>query len=93
MRTLDAIDLFQRGIPSFNIKGRNFVSSLPGGIFSLIIFSTMIFYASVKFVHLVSRHNPTVSSYKNEFFFDASEEVDLYESSVHFAFGVEGSDG
>ena len=90
MRTLDAIDLFQRGIPSFNIKGRTFVSSLPGGIFSLIIFSTMIFYASVKFVHLVSRHNPTVSSYKNEFFFDASEEVDLYESSVHFAFGVEG---
>ena len=90
MRTLDAIDLFPQGIPSFNIKGRDSVSSLSGGIFSLLIFAIMIFYSSVKFVHLISHHNPTVSSYKNEFYFDSSQEVDLYESSVHFAFGVEG---
>ena len=57
---------------------------------SVLIFALMTFYASVKFVHLISRHNPTISSHKQAFHFDSSEQVDLKESAIRFAFGVEG---
>ena len=61
MNTLDSFDLFQVDLPSFKVQGRNAISSLPGGIMSLIICFLMLFYASIKLVHLLSRYNPQVS--------------------------------
>ena len=57
---------------------------------SVFIYSILLFYASVKFVHLVTRHNPDISSHTQSFFFDSSKSVDLVASDVRVAFGIEG---
>ena len=57
---------------------------------SVIIFSLMLFYASIKFVHLLSRHNPSISSHKQAYAYDSTKVVDFNEDSVRVAFGVEG---
>ena len=90
METLDRIDLFKRPVPSFNIRGRTAISSLSGGIMSVIIFCLMLFYGSIKFVHLLSRHNPTISTHKQAFAYDSTKVIDLNQDSVRFAFGIEG---
>ena len=57
---------------------------------TLIIGILMLFYTSIKFVHLMSRHNPSISSHKQLFYYDSSEVVNLKESGVRMAFSVEG---
>lgn len=57
---------------------------------TLAIFTLMIFYASIKFVHLTTRHNPTISSHLKKFNFDSNEQINLSNQDVHVAFAVEG---
>ena len=76
-KTLDALDLFKLGLPTFNIRGRQAVSSVAGGIMTICILTVMMLYASIKFGHLVSRHNPNISSHKQQYYYDSSEVVDL----------------
>ena len=57
---------------------------------SVILKAVMLFYASIKFVHLASKHNPTVSSHTQAYAYDSTKEVDFKEDAVRVAFGVEG---
>lgn len=57
---------------------------------TLVIFTLMCFYASIKFVHLSTHHNPDVSAHSNTFFYDSSDKIDLYDFDTRVAFGVEG---
>lgn len=56
--TLDSFNLFRLSVPSFYVDGRTSVSSLSGGIMTMALLALMLLYASIKFVHLMSRHNP-----------------------------------
>ena len=77
-------------LPAFNLRGRHSVSSLTGGIMSVVIVAVIIFYTSVKFVHLTSRHNPSTSSMRQSYFYDSEKQVDLVQEGLRVAFGVEG---
>ena len=60
---LDHIDLFKQQVPSFNIRGRHSISSWPGGLMSFFIFFVIMIYGALKFVMLMSKGNPNVSTY------------------------------
>ena len=57
---------------------------------SVLIFSLMLFYGSIKFVHMISRANPALSQYKALNALDSDKVVDLNAENKRFAFGVEG---
>ena len=70
--------------------GRTAISSLSGGIFSLAILMLMLFYASIKVVHLISHHNPSISQYRDPYFYGPGKKVDLKAENIRVAFVVEG---
>ena len=87
---LDHIDLFKQAIPSFNMRGRQHISSWPGGLMSFFIFFVILIYGALKFVILVSKANPNVSTYMEQNFYDSDEKINLKEKGIRFAFGIEG---
>ena len=50
----------------------------------------VLFYASIKLVHLVTRHNPDIAQHRVNYFYGPDKIVDLKESNVRFAFNIEG---
>ena len=60
-KVLHSIDAFQEPLPMFNVKGQSSVSSFVGGICTLVLFSIVLTYATLKFIHLESKKNPVIS--------------------------------
>ena len=85
------MDLFKEPVPNFNIKGRDKVASLSGTIFSLFVITTMILYATVKFLQLKDRDNPNIASFIEEGVnTDREHGLNLSELNFMFAWSVEG---
>ena len=84
---LEHIDAFGLPLPTFNLKGRQMVHTRIGGVCTLIIATIVILYASVKFIHLQTRHNPGMSSY----YLDTAPDfvLNLNEQKFRFAFSIE----
>ena len=57
---------------------------------SVIIFALIMFYGSIKLVHLLSRHGPSISFHKEPDYFNSDKIVDFHEDKLRVAFGVEG---
>ena len=87
---LHSIDVFQEPIPMFNVNGKSSVSSFLGGIFTLVLFSIVLTYATHKFIHLESKKNPVISEYHKANNFDPDEVLNLNERNFRIAFAVEG---
>ena len=84
---LESVDAFGTPLPTFNIKGRQAVHTRFGGFCTLIISTIIMLYASVKFIHLQTRHNPRLSMYYSNVPPDFS--VSLNEKNMRFAFAIE----
>ena len=82
--------MFGQTLPMFNIKGKSVITTISGGIITVIIYLIMITYSTIKFVQLSQKHNPNVSQYTEKNFFDSSERVNLNEINFRLAFSVEG---
>ena len=50
-------------------------------------------YASLKFTHLVTKHNPQTNSFYKENFYESGEGIDLEERNVKLAFTIEDTYG
>ena len=84
--------MFQMPYPGFNIKGEDSVSTRRGFICSVIFFLLWGAFALIKFGHLITHHNPTISTayYPNEY--DATKKLNLRELNnlgMQFAIGLE----
>lgn len=64
---LEQIDWFKRDIPGFNLKGKQHVSSVYGGLMTTVMLVVMLLYAGLKLGQLVNRENPNVSTFAKEF--------------------------
>ena len=53
-------------MPTFNIKGKDRVNTLVGGVLSLIIYMVIFMYSTLKFSYLVTKDGPNISSYDQE---------------------------
>ena len=76
-------------MPRFNIKGNDSVNTIAGGVFSIALYMVVFMYATIKCSHLLTKHNPNISTYfKIE---DDSREiaVNLNENKFRFAFTIE----
>ena len=87
---LNWIDLFQKQLPTFNMRGTTTVASKAGGVLSFSIFFILLMYATLKMIQLLGRANPNVSSYYEQNFFDSSEVINFKEKGIRLAFGIEG---
>ena len=53
---ISKLDIFGKAVPAFNIKGRGKVDTVCGGLASLFIIYITFLYASLKLMHLNSKH-------------------------------------
>ena len=84
---LEHIDGFGLPLPTFNLKGKQMVHTRIGGVCTLLITTIVLLYATIKFIHLQTRHNPGMSAY----FKDTAPDfvVNLNEQKFRFAFSIE----
>ena len=82
--------MFGQPIPTLNNKGKTEIHTSEGVLISVILLTVMFLFGAMKLEHLVTRHNPQVSSttYKN--FFDSMQKWTLEEKDFMFAFAIEG---
>ena len=85
---LKKIDAFGKELPHFNIKGKERVNSIIGGLCTLMLLMTVSMYSTLKFSYLITKHNPNISSY---YIFDEMSgiEVNLNKRNYRVAFSVE----
>ena len=84
------LDLFQQPLPGFNVRGHSTIPSLAGVICSLLIMLVTLLYAGLKFNHLITRHNPQITTYVERNAIPPNEEFRFLNNGFFFAFGVEG---
>ena len=72
------------------MRGRQEVPTICGAIVTFVIFIVGLLYATTKFIQLMSRANPQVSSFMKYSVFDSSNVVTFREKGIRFAFGIEG---
>ena len=89
-KMVEMIDLFPRPMPSFNVRGRTAVSSYFGALLSFAIFFVMLIYGALKMIHLLSKHNPNLSTYTDYSYFDSKDVLNLRDKKIKVAFGIEG---
>ena len=61
-----------------------------GFFISVLLMIIMVMYGSVKFMYLISRNNPNISSVLRKSAYDAYDSLNLKNTSIRFAFGLEG---
>ena len=82
------IDAFGSPLPSFNFKGNEKVTTIVGGFCTLILYSTIFMYGTLKFSNLFTKPSPIINSYyaENEM---AGVAFNLNERNYRVAFTVE----
>ena len=58
------MDMFGSALPTFNLKGKTEIRTACGGTVSLMIIYITFLFASLKLVHLVTKHGPLVNSFE-----------------------------
>ncbi len=84
--------MFGADLPMFNLKGKAQVNSKTGIAVSFVLLSVILVYACLKFVHLVTMHNPQTSEVLEQNIFDSETKLDLNQIKFKIAFSVEGYD-
>ena len=77
-------------MPGFNLKGKEKVSSVFGGLMTVILIIVMLLYAGIKAMMLINRENPNVSTFSEEFSLSSEDRLNLKESGMRFAWTFEG---
>ena len=82
------IDAFGSPLPSFNIKGKERITTIVGGFCTLMLFLTIFCYGLLKFSNLITKPSPIINSYLTE---NEGEgySINLNERNYKFAFTVE----
>ena len=73
------LDMFHIPIPGFNFNGRDYLRTGAGGIITFFIFYVSILFATLKFTHLISKHNPQVTTFVNPNAYSYDDVFDLRE--------------
>ena len=82
--------MFGRSLPTFNLKGDDMVKTYFGGLMTVCIVFVMIAYATIKFSHLIDKHNPNLAQYTEKNIYDLNDVINLNDINFRFAFTVEG---
>ena len=83
-------DMYAAPVPGFNIAGKTGEGTLLGSLCSLALIIIMTLYGLIKFDHLVSKRDPTITSVEEKQEFDDEfNPVNLRDdTNMRFAFSV-----
>jgi len=86
---LKNMDMFGKPLPSFNLQGNEDVKTHCGGLVSLALMFTVFMFASLKLLHLLSFHSPTINAYVLTDEYDSSDVFDPQDEKFMVAFSLE----
>ena len=87
---LERLDMFGQLLPTFNIGGRQTVNTLVGGFMTVVIYTIVLAYGTIKFIELSTRANPNIAQFFKQDAFDFTDVLNLNEENFKIAFAVEG---
>ena len=82
------IDAFGSPLPSFNIKGKERITTIVGGFCTLILVMTILSYGLLKFSYLITKPSPIINSYLTDHEGEGYS-INLNDRNYKFAFTVE----
>ena len=82
------IDAFGSPLPSFNIKGKERITTIVGGFCTLILVMTILSYGLLKFSYLITKPSPIINSYLTDREGEGYS-INLNDRNYKFAFTVE----
>ena len=71
-KILKGQDLFEKPVPMFNVKGKERIQTVTGGITSIFIMSITLLFALNQLKSLLERSNPSLNVIRREEVFDTS---------------------
>ena len=83
-------DIFGRDIPSFNIKGKDTIQTIPGVVVSILIGLLTLAFGILKFEHLVRRRHPFINETSSPLIKGTSQK--LSDENFMMAFSLESFD-
>lgn len=86
-RILKELDMFGGPLPTFNIRGKSIVQTHAGGLVSLAILITTLFFAAFKLTALKDRRNPEINIYVEKDAFHNTDRFNVREKNFRMAFG------
>ena len=87
---LKRVDFFKRDLPTFNLRGQSKISTIYGGIATVMLATIMLLYAGIKLKMLANRENPNISKFTEEFILNSDERLNLKAAGMRFAWTFEG---
>ena len=83
------IDIFKERVPSLTYQGKEKQPTVLGTIVTILLFVTMISYASLKFGELYNRRNPSITSNDEPNALQDSDRLNLKSAGLYVAFNAE----
>ena len=87
---LEHVDLFKTKLPGFNLRGKHQISSVYGGMLTIMILTVMLLYSGIKLEMLLYRQNPNISSFTEEFKLTSKDVLNFKDRQLRFAWTFEG---
>ena len=81
--------MFAADLPKFNMRGEESVKTNIGGCCSIIIVFVSLMYATHKFNHLLTKHNPQVLVHDVLDAFDVDDRFETSETDFMLAVAIE----
>lgn len=88
--TLKKLDSFQEPIPGLNLKGKQAISTITGGLVSLVVSSIVLSFALLKLDVLLNKQNPDLITNIVDQAFGDEDYYDTAGEDFHLAFGLRG---
>ena len=82
--------MFGQPIVGFNMKAKTQIQTNPGAFMTILIAIVVLLYATIKFIHLNDKHNPSITEYQEAVVTDSERPINLNAIGFRAAFAFEG---
>ena len=65
-RVFHSVDFFTKDMPQLNLRGETKVPTVFGGLLTIVFFTIIFLYSTMKLQMMVSRANPNISTFTEE---------------------------
>ena len=85
------LDNYGKEVPAFNVGGETRVSTVCGGIISVLVMTLTLTYSIVKLTQLINKQNPTINQVTIPNHYAPIDRQNLNDINFRMAFTVEDS--
>ena len=87
-RPMKQLDSFPAKVPGLNIQGQMVVPTSIGGCVTFFTLAVTFLFATLKFQHLILRHNPTINTHIEYYAASGTTRLEIDDPDFQIAVGL-----